>query len=155
VTGDQRLWEEPSGVGSVVLNVDGASRGNPGLAAYGAVIYGSDGGVLAEVYAFIGRATNNVAEYRALIAGLERARDLGAGEVRVRADSKLVVEQMRGAWKAKDANMRDLRDQARKLARSFERVTYEHVRREFNKAADALANKALDQHLARGRTPGA
>jgi ribonuclease HI len=141
--GAQRLWEEPAS-GKVVVSVDGGSRNNPGPAGIGAVVAAPDGTVLAEVAEGIGVATNNVAEYRALMAGLERAHALGAREVHVRADSKLVVSQMRGDWKVKDDNLRALRDQARQLARRFGRVTYEHVRREHNKAADALANKAMD-----------
>jgi ribonuclease H / adenosylcobalamin/alpha-ribazole phosphatase len=137
---------------SVVVNVDGGARGNPGPAGIGAVVATPDGTVLAEVAEGIGHATNNVAEYRALLAGLERAAALGARRVLVRADSKLVISQMRGDWKVKEDHLRALRDQARALARRFTSVTYEHVRRERNEAADALANKAMDAQ-ARRPTP--
>jgi ribonuclease HI len=136
----------------VVINADGGSRGNPGPAGIGAVVAGLDGRVLAEIAEGIGHTTNNVAEYKAVIAGLARARELGATRVKVRADSKLVIEQMKGTWKVRQAHLQPLRDEARRLAGGFERVSYEHVPRERNKAADALANKAMDaQAEANGR----
>ena len=136
----------------VVINADGGSRGNPGPAGIGAVVVSPDGRVLAEIAEGIGHTTNNVAEYKAVIAGLSRARELGATRVKVRADSKLVIEQMKGTWKVRQAHLQPLRDEARRLAGGFERVSYEHVPRERNKAADALANKAMDaQAEANGR----
>jgi ribonuclease HI len=136
----------------VVINADGGSRGNPGPAGIGAVVVSPDGRVLAEIAEGIGHTTNNVAEYKAVIAGLARARELGATRVKVRADSKLVIEQMKGTWKVRQAHLQPLRDEARRLASGFERVNYEHVPRERNKAADALANKAMDaQAEANGR----
>jgi broad specificity phosphatase PhoE/ribonuclease HI len=128
-----------------VIEADGGSRGNPGPAAYGAVVRDADtGDVLAERAATIGIATNNVAEYRGLIAGLRAARDLDRDAVLdVRLDSKLLVEQMSGRWKVKNPDLRSLAIAARDLAPSG-RVTYTWIPREKNKAADALVNAALD-----------
>jgi ribonuclease H / adenosylcobalamin/alpha-ribazole phosphatase len=131
-------------IDEVTVSVDGGARGNPGPAGIGAVVTGKDGTVLAQIAEGIGWATNNVAEYKALIAALERAKSLGARRVTVRADSKLVIEQMRGAWKVKNTDLQQLWSKARELARSFERVTWRHVPRERNRAADALANRAMD-----------
>ena len=128
----------------VVVWSDGGARGNPGPAGYGAVVATPDGQVLAEEAEGIGWATNNVAEYRGVIAGLRRARALGARRVRVRADSLLVVNQQKGLWKVKNADLRPLSEEARRLARGFERVIWEHVHRERNRHADALANRAMD-----------
>jgi ribonuclease HI len=128
----------------VVVWTDGGARGNPGPAGYGAVVTTSSGEVLAEVAEGIGWATNNVAEYRGVIAGLRRARDLGARRVRVRADSLLVVNQQKGLWKVKHADLKPLAEEAGRLARQFDRVTWEHVPRERNRRADALANQAMD-----------
>ena len=128
----------------VVVWTDGGARGNPGPAGYGVVVTTPSGQVLAEVAEGIGRATNNVAEYRGAIAGLEQARALGARRVRVRADSLLVVNQQKGLWKVKNAALRPLADEAARLARGFERVVWEHVPRERNRHADALANRAMD-----------
>ena len=130
---------------------DGGARGNPGPAGYGAVVTTPGGEVLAEVAEGIGWATNNVAEYRAVIAGLRRAGELGARRVRVRADSLLVVNQQKGLWKVKNAALRPLSDEAARLAGGFERVVWEHVPRERNRRADALANQAMD---GQGRVEG-
>jgi ribonuclease HI len=132
------------GAAEVVVWTDGGARGNPGPAGYGAVVTTPGGQVLAEVAEGIGWATNNVAEYRAVTAGLRRAADLGARRVRVRADSLLVVNQQKGLWKVKNADLRPLSEEAKRLARSFDRVTWEHVPRERNRHADALANRAMD-----------
>ena len=123
---------------------DGGARGNPGPAAYAYVLEADDGTVLAAHGEAIGVATNNVAEYRAVIAGLERARALGAHRVRLRADSLLLVQQLRGVWKVKNAGLRPLWEEAARLARGFDRVVFEHVPRGRNRAADALANRAMD-----------
>jgi ribonuclease H / adenosylcobalamin/alpha-ribazole phosphatase len=123
---------------------DGGARGNPGPAGFGVVVASLGGEVLAEVAEGIGWATNNVAEYRGVIAGLQRARQLGARRVRVRTDSLLVVNQQKGLWKVKHASLRPLSAEVARLARSFERVTWEHVPRERNRRADALANQAMD-----------
>lgn len=128
----------------VTIEADGGSRGNPGVAGYGAVVRGEDGAVLAERAEGIGHATNNVAEYRGLIAGLEAAAELGATEVRARLDSKLVVEQMSGRWKVKHPDMIPLAAQARAVAAQFDKVSYTWIPREQNAHADRLANAAMD-----------
>ena len=128
----------------VVGSTDGGARGNPGPAGYGAVVTTPAGEVLAEVAEGIGWATNNVAEYRGVIAGLRRAKELGARRVRVCADSLLVVNQQKGLWKVKNAALRPLSDEAAQLAGGFDRVIWEHVPRERNRRADALANRAMD-----------
>jgi ribonuclease HI len=135
----------------VVVWADGGARGNPGPAGYGAVVATPGGQVLAELAEGIGWATNNVAEYRGVIAGLRQAKELGARRVRVRADSLLVVNQQKGLWKVKNAALRPLSEEAARLARGFERVTWEHVPRERNRRADALANRAMDDQ---GRVAG-
>jgi ribonuclease H / adenosylcobalamin/alpha-ribazole phosphatase len=129
----------------VVVEADGGSRGNPGPAGYGAVVLDGSGAVLAERSAGIGVATNNVAEYQGLIAGLRAAAELGATAVDVRMDSKLVVEQMSGRWKVKHPSMQPLVAQAREVARAFDRVAYEWIPRERNQRADRLANLAMDE----------
>lgn len=132
-------------VSRVVVEADGGSRGNPGPAGYGAVVRdAATGEVLREVAAGIGVASNNVAEYRGLIAGLEAAAELGAREVDVRMDSLLVVNQMSQIWKVKHEAMRPLASQAAALVRRFDRVTFGHIPRELNKHADRLANEAMD-----------
>lgn len=129
----------------LIVEADGGSRGNPGPAGYGAVLLDADGEtVLAEVFDGLGTATNNVAEYNGLIAGLSAALELGATEVEVRMDSKLVVEQMCGRWKVKHPAMAPLAQRARELAADFDRVDYEWIPRARNSRADALANKAMD-----------
>jgi broad specificity phosphatase PhoE/ribonuclease HI len=127
----------------VAIEADGGSRGNPGPAAYGAVVLDGER-VLAQRAERIGHATNNVAEYRGLIAGLEAAKELGASDVLVRMDSKLVVEQMSGRWKVKHEGMRELASRAAAVAREFDAVRYTWVPREQNKRADALLNAVLD-----------
>jgi broad specificity phosphatase PhoE/ribonuclease HI len=129
----------------VVVEADGGSRGNPGPAGYGAVVWTSDRStVLAESKQAIGRATNNVAEYRGLIAGLEEAAKLHATEVAVSMDSKLVVEQMSGRWRVKHPDLAELNATARGLASHFERVSYQWIPRAENSHADRLANEAMD-----------
>jgi probable phosphoglycerate mutase len=135
----------------VVVEADGGSRGNPGPAGYGAVVRDADTGeVLREIAAGIGLASNNVAEYRGLIAGLTAAIDLGAQSVDVRMDSKLVVEQMAGRWKVKHPDMQVLAKEAAALIRQLPAVTFTHIRRELNGHADRLANQAMDDQ-AEGR----
>ena len=128
----------------VTVYTDGAARGNPGPAGAGARVEDESGEVLAEACRFLGEATNNVAEYSGLILGLERAGELGARTVEIRADSELMVRQMRGEWKIRNEGLRELARRAHGLARSFERVNYVHVRREKNREADRLANRAID-----------
>jgi probable phosphoglycerate mutase len=134
-----------NGPESVVVEADGGSRGNPGPAGFGAVVRDpASGEVLAERSGFLGIATNNVAEYRGLIAGLQAAGELGARAVLVRMDSKLVVEQMSGRWQIKHAAMRELAREAVELRGSFDEVRFEWVPRAQNAAADRLANQAMD-----------
>jgi ribonuclease HI len=129
----------------LIVNVDGGARGTPGPAAIGAVVQGADGETLEERGERIGVATNNVAEYRALLAGLERAAELGVDELEVVSDSELMVKQMRGEYRVKNAALRDLSVEAGRLARRIGGVTYTAVRREHNELADRLVNEALDR----------
>jgi ribonuclease H / adenosylcobalamin/alpha-ribazole phosphatase len=133
----------------VIVEADGGSRGNPGPAGYGALVRDADTGeLLREAAAGIGVASNNVAEYRGLIAGIEAAIDLEATDVLVRMDSKLVVEQMSGRWKVKHPDMQVLAKQAAALVRQLPKVTFTHIRRELNSDADRLANQAMDDQAA-------
>jgi ribonuclease HI len=126
------------------LSTDGGARGNPGPAAYGYVLEAEDGTMLDARGETIGVATNNVAEYSALIAGLEKALELGVGEVEVVSDSELMVKQMRGEYRVKNEALRELFLEASRLARQLGHVSYTAVRREQNKLADQLVNDALD-----------
>ena len=126
------------------LYTDGGARGNPGPAAFAYVLEADDGTVLAARGESIGVATNNVAEYRALVAGLARALELAVPEVEVRSDSELLVKQMRGEYKVKKDTLRELVAEAHDLADRLEKVTYTAVRREHNELADRLVNEALD-----------
>ncbi|MEA2181049.1 MAG: ribonuclease [Solirubrobacteraceae bacterium] len=128
----------------LVVHVDGGARGNPGPAAAGAVISTPDGDVLDEVAEAIGVATNNVAEYRGLLLGLERARKLGASEVEVVNDSELVARQVSGQYKVKHPDMKPLHAAAMRALRGFERWSIRSVPRAQNAEADALVNQALD-----------
>jgi ribonuclease HI len=133
-----------AGVEKVIVNVDGGSRGNPGPAAIAAVASAPDGGVLAERKEIIGSATNNVAEYRALLLGIELARELGAAEVELIGDSQLIVRQVNGEYKVKDANLRALREQVVAALGELGSWTLRDVRRGENEHADRLVNEALD-----------
>ena len=126
------------------LSTDGGARGNPGPAAYGYVLEAEDGTVLDARGETIGVATNNVAEYRALIAGLEKAVELGIDELEVVSDSELLVKQMQGEYRVKNEALRELNDEANSLERRLGRVRYKAVRREHNELADKLVNDALD-----------
>jgi ribonuclease HI len=126
------------------LFTDGGARGNPGPAAYGFVLEADDGTVLAAEGEAIGVATNNVAEYSGLIAGLRRAVELQVPEVEVISDSELLVKQMRGEYKVKNEALRGLSLEAARLARELEKVEYRHVKRAENELADRLVNEALD-----------
>ena len=130
---------------TVRLFTDGGSRGNPGPAAYGYVLEDADGTVLAAHGETIGVATNNVAEYRALLAGLEKALELGVTELEVVSDSELLVKQMRGEYKVKNDALRALHGEASELAEGLEKVAYTAVRRAHNELADSLVNEALDR----------
>lgn len=136
----------PSPSKSVELYCDGASRGNPGPAAYGFVVF-SEGEVIAEEGKCIGVTTNNVAEYEALIRGLERCQSLGVQEITVRADSELMVRQVNGQYKVRSPHLLPLFEKARALLKTFPRSSVLHVRREQNSHADSLANKALDNNF--------
>jgi ribonuclease HI len=125
---------------------DGGSRGNPGPAASGAVLFDERGEVLREVGTYLGVATNNVAEWTGLVTGLEAALDLGVDDLAVRLDSELVVKQISGAYRVKHEGLIPLHAKAKALLRKFARVDVQHVRRKENAAADALVNQVLDAH---------
>ena len=131
----------------VVVHVDGGARGNPGPAAVAAVASSAEGETLAERKAYIGEATNNVAEYRALLLGLELARELGAREVEVVNDSELVARQVGGEYKVKHPGLRPLFVEAMRALREFDGWAVRPVRRESNARADELVNEALDEAL--------
>ena len=138
----------------ITIYTDGGSRGNPGVAGSGSVLYDDTGTTLAEIAYVVGqKSSNNVAEYHGLLRGLEAAKDLGATEVEVFMDSKLVVEQMSGRWKIKHPDMKKLALDARDVAQSFSSVTYNWVPRAKNKKADELSNVAMDA-AAKGAQPG-
>ena len=126
------------------LSTDGGARGNPGPAAFGYVLETEDGTILAAHGERIGVATNNVAEYSALVAGLERALELGVDELEVVSDSELLVKQMTGEYRVKNEALKELNERASRLARRLGRVDYTAVRREHNELADRLVNEALD-----------
>jgi ribonuclease HI len=128
----------------VVVNVDGGARGNPGPAAVAAVVQDAGGQVLLEKGERIGRATNNVAEYRALLLGIEMAAALGASELELVGDSELIVRQVEGRYKVKDAALRELHAEVKRALEPFENWSIRHVRREQNAEADRLVNEALD-----------
>jgi ribonuclease H / adenosylcobalamin/alpha-ribazole phosphatase len=129
----------------IEIYTDGAARGNPGPAAVGVVIYDGKKKLLEEYKECIGETTNNTAEYRALLAGLKAAKKYAPCSITFFLDSELVVRQMNGQWKVRDANLAGLHGQARELLGSFERVAFEYVPRRHNKLADKLANQALDE----------
>jgi ribonuclease HI len=131
------------------LHIDGASRSNPGEAGFGVYVTTPEGGLLAELYGYLGPASNNVAEYQALIHGLRYALSRGTRKVHVFSDSELVVRQMSGAYRVKHPSMIPLHREARGLTGRFEEFTLAHVRREQNKDADRLANRALDEKASR------
>jgi ribonuclease HI len=126
------------------LSTDGGARGNPGPAAFAYVLEAAGGDVLAQHGEYFGSATNNVAEYRALLAGLERAAELGVAELEVVSDSELMVRQMQGRYRVKNEALHGLWEEANRLERRLGRVTYRAVRREQNTLADRLVNDALD-----------
>jgi ribonuclease HI len=129
---------------SVTIHIDGGSRGNPGPAGAGVVLRDGEGAILYQGGLFLGRATNNVAEYSGLLAGLKAAADLKASQVRVVSDSELLVRQMNGQYRVKNEGLKPLYEQAKQLAAGFARCAFQHVRRELNKEADHLANQAMD-----------
>lgn len=139
---------------TLVLRVDGGSRGNPGPAGYGVVVSDGEGHVVDTLHASVGIQTNNFAEYSGLLAGLRYALERGAERVRVYADSQLLVRQMQGRYAVKSPNLRPLFEEARRLAGRIPDFGIEHVYREQNRAADKLANLAMDQDMGRGPAPG-
>lgn len=126
------------------MHVDGGARGNPGPAAIAAVLYDEDGQIVSESGRPIGRATNNVAEYRALLLGIEQARELGATELELVGDSELVVKQVLGQYKVKDAGLKPLHAEVKAALEPIESWSIRHVKREHNAEADRLVNEALD-----------
>lgn len=148
VPGSARLFADshaaapPAGVH--LANIDGASRGNPGPASYAVVLRDPKGKIVLELAKNIGRETNNVAEYFALLAALDYAATHNIAALRIRSDSELLVRQMQGRYKVKSADLKPLHERAAKLARQLQYFAIEHVRRELNRDADALANVALD-----------
>jgi ribonuclease HI len=128
----------------LTVNVDGGARGNPGPAAVGVVVRGPGGEVLEERGQRIGRATNNVAEYKALLLGIELAAAHGAGELELVGDSELIVRQVEGRYKVKDATMKELHSEVKRALSGFESWSIRHVRREHNAEADRLVNEVLD-----------
>jgi ribonuclease HI len=129
----------------LVLHIDGASRGNPGEAGFGVHVTAPDGAEVASLYGYLGEATNNVAEYQALVHGLRYARAHGARRLEVYSDSELVVRQIEGRYKVKHPGLAGLHAEARRLLAGFESASVRHVRREQNRDADRLANRALDE----------
>jgi ribonuclease HI len=134
-------------------NIDGGSRGNPGPAAYGVIIRDGRGEIVAKLKKYIGRMTNNVAEYYGLIAAMDYAEAHGIRALRVESDSELLVKQMRGLYKVKSADLQPLFERAQKMSKTFASFRIEHVYREQNREADALANEALDE--TEGKASGA
>ena len=128
----------------LIINTDGGSRGNPGAAAIGVVIRDEHENIIFEHGSYIGLQTNNFAEYSALIKALETARDMGGTDLLVRMDSELIVKQMQGLYKIKEPTLQELAQKVISLKNNFSSVVFTHVRREFNKEADAQVNKALD-----------
>jgi ribonuclease HI len=129
---------------TITVNFDGGSRGNPGPSGIGVVLSAQDGTPLLTLGKFIGAATNNVAEYMALIQGLEQAAKFGATKILVRGDSELIIKQMRGEYRVKNPALKDLYEKARELVQGFKSVKFEHNLREKNALADKLVNRAID-----------
>jgi ribonuclease HI len=145
--------EPKSAAAAYRANIDGGSRGNPGPAAYGVVIRDGSGELVAKLKKYIGRMSNNVAEYYGLIAALDYAQSHKIRALRIESDSELLVKQMRGQYKVKSADLQPLFERAKKMTQGFESFRIDHVYREQNREADALANEALD--AAEGVVPGA
>ena len=129
--------------------IDGGARGNPGPAGWGVVVKGEADEIVAELFGALPHSTNNVAEYNGLLAALDWCREHGARTVHVKSDSLLLVQQMKGVYKVKHEGLKPLYGRARLLCHEIGRVTFEHVRREFNKDADRLANLAMDEAAGR------
>ena len=149
-----RLFAEPEKPKEVyVAHVDGASRGNPGPSSYAVIIRSSDGQIVFQLGKYLGRTTNNVAEYYALITALDYAAAHNIRQLRVRSDSELLVRQMQGRYKVKSAVLKPLHERARKLVSALSFFHIEHISRELNSDADSLANSALDQSSGRAASP--
>lgn len=144
--------EQKASTPSHRANIDGAARGNPGPASYGVVIRDGSGELVAKLKKYIGRMTNNVAEYYGLIAALDYAESHGIHALRIESDSELMVKQMQGQYKVKSDDLRPLFERAKKMSQGFESFRIDHVYREQNREADALANEALDETA--GTAPG-
>lgn len=130
----------------VIIFTDGASKGNPGDASIGVVISSEDGTPIKEIGEYIGKTTNNVAEYTALIRGLAEAAEIGAAEIEISTDSQLMARQISGVYKVKSPNIKPLFDKAMAMLHMFSKVSISHVMREFNKRADELANEGIKKH---------
>lgn len=143
--------EQPAGI--YVANVDGAARGNPGPASYAVIVRAPDGSTQFRIGKYLGRATNNVAEYYALIGALDYAQSQNISRLAVRSDSELLVRQMQGRYKVKSSDLRPLHERAQKMARALAHFEIAHVRREQNSEADELANLALDATATVGGKP--
>jgi ribonuclease HI len=144
---------ERKAIAAYQANVDGGSRGNPGPAAYGVVVRDPRGEIVARLKKYIGKNTNNVAEYFGLIAALDYAQNHGIRALRIESDSELMVKQMRGQYKVKSEELRPLFERAKKMSQTFESFRISHVYREQNKEADALVNQALDETSGSGGNP--
>ncbi len=129
----------------LIINTDGGARGNPGPAGLGVVIKNEDGEVIATIARYLGKMTNNQAEYRAIVAGIHKAKDLGAEEVDFYLDSELAVKQLNREYKVRNKDLQPLFVEIYNQSLGFKKVKFHHVRREFNKEADALANEAMDR----------
>jgi ribonuclease HI len=132
---------------NLTINTDGGARGNPGPAGIGVVIANSSGKIIGRHKKYIGEATNNVAEYKALILALQEVFKLGAQELLINMDSELVVRQMQGSYKIKEPNLKILAGEVLTLIKKFKNVSFAHVLREKNKEADELVNQAIDEAL--------
>ncbi len=146
---------ERKAIAAYQANVDGGSRGNPGPAAYGVVVRDPRGEIVARLKKYIGKNTNNVAEYFGLIAALDYAQNHSIRALRVESDSELMVKQMRGQYKVKSEELKPLFERAKKMSQTFESFRISHVYREQNKEADALVNQALDETSGSGGAPNA
>jgi len=146
---------KPATAAAYRINIDGGSRGNPGPAAYGVLIRDANGQAVAKLKKYIGRFTNNVAEYYGLIAAMDYAQSHGVRAIRIESDSELLVKQMRGQYKVKSADLQPLYERAQKMAKAFDPFRIDHVYREQNREADALANEALDEVEGKPASPAA
>jgi ribonuclease HI len=153
--GDSAPESKPAEPAAYRINIDGGSRGNPGPAAYGVLIRDASGAVISKLKKYIGRFTNNVAEYYGLIAAMDYAQSHGVRAIRIESDSELLVKQMRGLYKVKSADLQPLYERAQKMSKAFDSFRIDHVYRELNREADALANEALDETEGKPANPPA